>query len=104
MSLHIDALAELITDSVKDSNAAVGDWLQAIDQAFGAHNVEAERLGEWKSAALPKEIHDCLTDREDDQSLAAAEFVRENKFDDPVWFRINKLLDEFDRVAAGDYD
>lgn len=34
MSLHIDALADLVRQSVDDSDATREDWLRAVDQVF----------------------------------------------------------------------
>lgn len=99
MSLHIDALSDLIRDSISDSGATVGDWLAALRQTFGAQEVEAARLGEWNHAALPKALAECLSDREEEGADRAVAYIREHKFDDEVWGPINRLFDEFQRCA-----
>ncbi len=55
-----------------------------------------ERL-EGFDNALPKEIHDCLHDRESEEASAAAAWVKDNE-NDQVWdLYLGPLLDQIER-------
>lgn len=86
-------------DRRADERASLADRHERVKETITlVKNTEAHSFDN----SICRELVDALRDREDDESVRAAEWVADNESDDVVWHLVGKLLDDLTKLATSD--
>ncbi len=97
MSLHTDALADLVRQSVEDSDATREDWHRALDQVF-----DVPETGPTWDNHLVEAVAEVLHDRDEPEAPAIVQWLHENESSDQVWSLLSRLVDDITAIVRAE--